>query len=92
MIQEGALSQNDNGCSRANMRSKSNTKQTQFLLTLNTKIVFLAPWPRIKIAIGYGALAVAIFTLNHPVSGADELSCWQNGKCLFWLDGIPNCI
>ena len=65
------------------MRSKSNTKQTQFLLTLNTKIAFLASWP-LAVAIGYGALAVAIVKLNHPFSCADELSCWQNG---FVLDG-----
>ena len=48
--------------------------------TLNTKIAFLASWP-LAVAIGYGVLAVAIFKFNHPVSGADELSCWQNGEC-----------
>ena len=71
----------------SNMRS--NTKQTQFPLTLNTKVAFLASWP-LAVAIGYGALAVVILKLNYAVSGADELSCWQNGwqngKC-FVLDG-----
>ena len=82
----GALSHNGNGCYRVNMRSKSYTKQTQFLLTRNTKMVFLASWP-LAVAIGYGVLAVAILKFNHPASGTDELSCWQNGKmlCTGWM-------
>ena len=30
----------------------------------------------------YGVLAVPYRNLNHPISVADEMSCWQNGKCL----------
>ena len=84
------MSQKDNGCSRVNMRSKSNTKQTQFLLTLNTKMVCLASWP-LAVAIGYGALAEA--RLNSIIVFLARMNC-LGGKmdnALYWLDEIPNC-
>ena len=54
-IPDRALSQNSKCLLQGQLRSKSNRKQTQFLLTLNTKMVLKAAWP----------LAVAILVVDR---------------------------